>query len=937
MRADASVSPAGTRTIPELIINSPYAAPEEHWSYDRETRLFHRLPGRRPAGFVRATPHAQGFDDPGVFVELPLVNQIRGRVAEWRAAGYAGVSGTTRRLLEHWRDPEQRPSDRRLFFCQLEAIETMLWLAEAPAAARQGVKIPGDGGAFVRHCAKMATGTGKTAVMAMLIAWQVCNKVAQPQDARFSKYIFVVAPGLTVKNRLQVLLPAGERNFYQEFGLVPAGMLDQLRQARILIANWHALMPLDPAAGPKVRKLGPESDEAFVRRALGELASGRNIVVINDEAHHAWRVAPKSQMKGVSKEEIEEATQWVGGLDRIHKRRDILRCYDLTATPFAPTGRASGEETLFGWVVSDFGLSDAIESGLVKTPRVVVRDDGRTAATFRSRLYHLYGDPEVKDDVNRKAEPHEPLPRLLVNAYDLLGKDWLETRKLWRKAKLKTPPVMITVANRTETAARIQYAFAHGKIHIEELCDVQRILHIDSRVLAKAEAREEAGQAEMFGEGESEGDEREPARLSKKDQAELLRRTVDTIGRKGEPGEQIQNVISVGMLSEGWDARTVTHIFGLRAFSSQLLCEQVVGRGLRRTEYDVDPGSGRFRPEYVNIFGVPFTFLPHEGGDDVIPPPPEPKTRVEALAERQALAITWPNVVRVDHELTRRLVLDMAKVKPLYLDAAATATRAELAPILEGKAFAQLSRIDLEDLARRFRTQKIIFEAAADLYAQMQGAWKGGREWLLGQLVALVEQFMASDKIRIEPALFERDPLRRRLLLTFHMTELVQHIADAVRCENSERLRLEFDRERPIHSTADMPTWYTSRPCHTTERSQISVCVFDSGWEATEAFLLEMDERVEAWAKNDHLGFEVLYHFAGVTRKYRPDFLIRLRSGAMLVLEVKGQETPEARAKRAALEEWVRAVNADGRWGRWAAAVSRHPKDLEGLLAGGCD
>jgi len=317
----------------------------------------------------------------------------------------------------------------------------------------------------------------------------------------------------------------------------------------------------------------------------------------------------------------------VGGLDRIHRARGILMCYDLTATPFAPTGRKSGEDTLFEWIVSDFGLNDAIESGLVKTPRVVVRDDGELNSKYKSKFYHIYTDLEVKPDLNRKAEPHTPLPDLVGKGYYFLGKDWLETAKSWKEGKIKTPPVMITVANITHTAARVQYAFAHKRIRIEELCDPEKILHIDSKVLDEAEAQEEPAElqveAEAVDEGGEEADEagEENAeengtgpkkKLTKKDRAELLRKTVDTIGRDGQPGEQIQNVISVGMLSEGWDAKTVTHIMGLRAFTSQLLCEQVVGRGLRRTSYEVDPKTGLFQPEYVNIFGVPFTFLPHE-------------------------------------------------------------------------------------------------------------------------------------------------------------------------------------------------------------------------------------------------------------------------------------------------------------------------------------
>jgi type III restriction enzyme len=547
--------------------------------------LFTREPERRKAGYVRASEKSRTFDDPGIFIELPLVNQIRPRVKAWREADYPGASGITKRLLHHWRDTEQRDSNRRFFFCQLEAIETLIWLTEAPASERVGIEVPSDGGPFSRLCCKMATGSGKTILMSMLIAWQVLNKVTYPQDKRFSKNILLIAPGLTVKNRLRVLVPGEPGNYYTEFQIIPPGLEDKLRQGqtcRVLIRNWHKLDWESEEQIKKKRsvdKRGPKSDEAYVRDVLEEMASAQNILVINDEAHHAWRVPPKSRIAGVSKEELNEATKWVGGLDRIQRARGILTCFDLTATPFAPTGKKSGQETLFSWIVSDFGLNDAIESGLVKTPRVVVRDDGKLGADYKSRFYHIYSDPDVKTDVNRKAEPQVPLPGLVVSGYYFLGKDWLETARAWKKAKQPTPPVMITVANTTHTAARVEYALTHKRINIEELCDPERILHIDSNVLKQAEEEDEPVQlglgpatsaeenSDEADSGESNGPEANGdvprKKLSKKEQAELLRRQVDTVGIKGQPGEKIQSVISVGMLSEGWDAKTVTHIMGL--------------------------------------------------------------------------------------------------------------------------------------------------------------------------------------------------------------------------------------------------------------------------------------------------------------------------------------------------------------------------------------
>ena len=931
-------------TIDRLIINSPYEEPQRHWRYDRETRTFELVEGhRRPAGYVVATPGSKSFDDPGNFVEIGLVNQIRPRVKAWREAGYPGVTSITKRLLEHWTNPENFDR-RRFFFCQLEAIETLIWLTEAAPRERTGIEIPGDGGAFIRECCKMATGTGKTVVMAMVIAWQILNKVANAQDARFSRNVLVIAPGLTVKKRLEVLYPSAEGNYYEAFDIVPSALLDKLRQGKVLVRNWHALAWESEEQIQKrkgVDKRGAKSDEAYTREVLGEMANARNILVINDEAHHAWRLNPEAVGKYMRQRDLKdsaaEATVWIGGLDRLNRTRGILKCYDFSATPFAPSGKRSDEETLFGWIVSDFGLNDAIESGLVKTPRVVIRDDAiPDAKTYKSRLYHIYNDPEVKDNLNRRAEPEEPLPDLVLNAYYLLGYDWRVTWEAWRKVGLPTPPVMITVCNRTETAARVKHAFDSRRIHIDELCDPTRILHIDSKVLEQAESQEDEAQpieASSENAADEDSQESEHRKLTRAQQAELLRRMVDTVGKPGEPGEHIQHVISVGMLSEGWDAKTVTHIMGLRAFTSQLLCEQVVGRGLRRTSYELNPQTGLFEPEYVNIFGVPFTFLPHEGGQDGPPLPPKPKTAVEPDPAKAQFEIRWPNVVRIERVFQPMLTLDWSKLQRLQLDAAQTAQIAELAPMLEGKPdVTQIEQIDLKRLAQEFRTQRIIFETARDVFDQMKHTWRGSREVLLAQLVRIVEQFIVSDQINISPSLFDQDPLRRRLIITLNMSRVVAHVWGAVRQDNTERLIPVFDRDHPIRSTGEMRTWYTGKPCEKTKKSHINVCVYDSTWEASDAYVLDNSDQVAAWVKNDHLGFEVLYVYQGIVRKYRPDFLVRLTNGDYLVLETKGQNTEQDRVKYRYLDEWVQAINAHGGFGHWRWAVVQHPGEIRDVL-----
>ncbi|MCK4734993.1 MAG: DEAD/DEAH box helicase family protein, partial [Methanophagales archaeon] len=784
-----------------------------------------------------------------------------------------------------------------------------------------------------RLCSKMATGSGKTIIMAMLIAWQILNKVTYPKETKFSKSVLVVAPGLTVKSRLQVLKPSDENNYYQQFDIIPAGMYDKLRQGKIKIVNWHALSPLDLDAGPKVVKKGEESDEAFTRRVLEDFSTSKNIFVINDEAHHAWRVNPEAVGKYTRqrdlKDSAEEATIWVEGLDRIHKTRNILKCFDFTATPFYPSGKKVTEEVLFGWIISDFGLNDAIESGLVKTPRVVIRDDGRLTKKIKSRFYHIYNDPEVKANLNRKAEPRDTLPDLVTNAYYYQGLDWLETFKNW-KGKVETPPVMITVCNRTETAARVEYAFNKGKIRVEKLKNPEKTLRIDSKILKEAESKEEATEIEKEKAEEDEGRKK----LSKKEQAEFLRLQVDTVGKKGKPGEQIQNVISVGMLSEGWDAKTVTHIMGLRAFSSQLLCEQVVGRGLRRTSYEVNQENGLFEPEYVNIFGVPFTFLPHEGGDDTPPAPPKPKTRIYVDATKKEYEIKWPNVIRINHIYTPTLTLNIPKVKRLELRPEETPLRTELAPFIEGKPdVTKLSEINLSDeevekVLKVLRRQRLIFEISREVYDQVQPTWTGNKEYLLIQLVKIVEDFIDSNKLVIKSKTYQED-LRKRLLILLNINRIVQHIFNAIRFENTEDLVPIFDKENPIRSTSKMMTWYTSKPCEITEKSQISHVVFDSSWEASEAFELDRNEDVVSWAKNDHLGFVINYVYRGVVHNFYPDFLIKLSNGKMLILEVKGMDDQQNKTKREYLDEWIKAVNSDGRFGQWCWDVSFRTSDIK--------
>jgi len=905
------------KQIDKLILCSPYKEPHVHWKYELATQEFFQAEGRRPAGYTIAS--SQNI---GEFIELPLVNTIRRRIKEWKENNRPGLTGISRELLEYWEDDKQRTYP--LFFCQLEAIETIIFLNEAPDHFRTGISIPKDGGDFLRWCCKMATGSGKTIVMAMLIAYNILNKVSYKQDIRFSKNILVVAPGLTVKSRLTVLYPSDENNYYKEFSIVPPTMMDKLRQGQILVINWHMLSwdtqeKLNEKAQKRQlrsvdkRRYMEVSDSTYAKLVLGEMSKSNNILVINDEAHHAWRTAAESKEKQVKREDIDN-TVWVGGLDKLHRQVKILRCHDFSATPFAPTGKRTSELGLYDWIISDFGLNDAIESGLVKTPRVVFRDDGKYTSDYKSRLYHIYNDDEVREDLNQKQVVKEtPIPDLVKNAYNLLGSDWLRTKQEWIKRGIKIPPAMITIANTTATSERIKFYFDSSECEVKELCDINKTLQIDSEILNQIENEDE----NLSG--------------SKKLLAEQLREKVDTVGKVGQPGEQMQNVISVSMLSEGWDAKNVTQIMGLRAFSSQLLCEQVIGRGLRRISYEFDENQ-MLEPEYVNVFGVPFSFIPHEGGVS-IPRPPKPKYQIEPVNEKLSFEIKFPNILRVDTVYKSSLSIDYNEIKSIVIDPNDSITVAELAGVIQNNVVpAALTDIDLKEYSERFRLQSVIFRVATNIYSREKPNWRGNEYDFLAQLLRLTEEFINSNKIIIKTDLFNRDKVRKNILLTLNISRIIQHFWVSIKDQNAAVLTPVFDNEKPIRSTLDMPTWYTSKPNEWHKKCHINFTVFDSTWEANNAGIIDKHESVRAFVKNDHLGFIIKYHYKGVIRNYIPDYIIELNNGDKLILEVKGQDNDENRVKREFLNLWIRAVNETNRFGKWHWAVVFNSSEIYDIL-----
>ncbi|MBI5328640.1 MAG: DEAD/DEAH box helicase family protein [Deltaproteobacteria bacterium] len=475
--------------VDEPIINNPFEAPREYWIYEEGQPK--RMSGRRPAGYYFRTgkrPDAQiGLFVEEQFKELELVNKIRQKVKEWREQGYKGATSVTERLLQHWNSPER---ESKLFFCQIEAAETIIYLTEILPKNPKGITIPPDVPLesdiakgykpLTRYGCKMATGSGKTIVMAMLAAWFVINKAQYRQDKRFSDAVLFVCPNRTINERLQVLIPSKPNNYYDKFDIVPRSIMDMLTKGNFFVTNWHAFLPVDDSRRRSVIQRGVESEKAFCSRVLKELGGKENILVFNDEAHHAYRPKEfeisdlKSQITAEEvkklKEEKEEATVWIGGLDKINFARKINFCVDLSATPFYIQGSGYPEGSPLPWLTSDFGLVDAIESGIVKIPRVPVDDNSGQPVPKYFQLWKTINEslPASEMATQRRKPKPESIFREAEGALATLASEWKKTFEDFRRDKQPVPPVMICVCDNTDLAELI-YEYISGEKKISDL------------------------------------------------------------------------------------------------------------------------------------------------------------------------------------------------------------------------------------------------------------------------------------------------------------------------------------------------------------------------------------------------------------------------------------------------------------------------------------
>ncbi|XHO84307.1 DEAD/DEAH box helicase family protein (plasmid) [Azospirillum sp. A29] len=881
----------------------------------------------------------------------------------------------TQRLLEHWRD--HRFAGPRPFFCQIEAVETIIWLTEvAPRrAVTKGLldqiakaNEEANPGLF-RLAMKMATGSGKTTVMAMLIVWQAVN-AAHKTSKNFSRAFLIITPGITIRDRLRVLLPSESDNYYETREIVPPEMLPHIRRAEIVIANYHAFQHRETLEATKISRSllqgnqrepikTLETDAQMLARACGKLLSYDRVTVINDEAHHCYRHKvggdDEGTLTGDDKKEAaaneEAARLWITGIETLDRAlpNGVRAVYDLSATPFFLRGSGYPEGYLFPWVVSDFSLMDAIESGIVKLPRVPVTDNlaQTNSVVYRDLWQHIGKDLPKTAAAAGKLSPFS-LPQKLQTALNALYSHYEGEFERWRRAGIGVPPVFIVVCQNTaisklvfewiagfergDAAEGERASFHAGHLELFRNYDDQgarlprpRTLLIDSRQIESGDAldksfRDAAGpEIEQFkremairaGAASAQGEASESA---------LLREVMNTVGREGRLGERIRCVVSVSMLTEGWDTNTVTHILGVRAFGTQLLCEQVVGRGLRRQSYDLNPKTGLFDVEYADIMGIPFDFA--AAPQTTKPVKPKPITRVHAIRERAGLEIVFPRVTGYRRDLpSDRLEAVFTEDSRLVI------TPADIGPtsvVMEGIVGAGVTITP--QVLERLRPSEISYNLAKHLlFTHFRDEDGFPKQHLFPQIQRLARRWLDGGYLdtRGVPigAILYQDQLARA----------AEKIDIACTRGSDGRMLAVLDPYNPRGSTRHV-NFITSKPCWTTgarpPKCQISHVVLDSSWEEQLALTLEEHPRVLAYAKNQAMGFEIPYLESGTMRRYLPDFLVRLDDGGdtplTLVLEVKGLRDESDKAKAQTTRDlWVPGVNALGGWGRWGFAEFR--------------
>ena len=983
------------RIIANPIINSPYRPPDRYFRFDIDGITNEVLEGRRPSSYFVPVPRPRKrgqqlqLDFPELTADQirlnDFVNQVRDRVEIWRKQGRQHVTPVTRRLLEYWTDPER---DNPILFCQREAAETAIYLAEAAQKGgdvwirnRLAEENTEHNAGLHRIALKMATGSGKTVVMAMLIAWQTLNKAASPNDARFAKRFLVITPGLTIRDRLRVLLPEHADNYYKLRDLVPADLRTDLSQAKIVITNFHALQRRETKQGRSIGSLTKqmltgsssapspfqESWGTMVNRVCRDLGGTSGVVILNDEAHHCYQgrqddpeadAATDKSLTGDEKTEAQHnskaARVWFTGLRAISEKLGVKAIYDLSATPSFLSGSGYREGTLFPWVVSDFALVEAIESGIVKIPRVPVDDDAKSVNVAFLNLWPSIGPDLPKKSRKEGTVTPDHMPAVLegaltalYNSYEKAFADWQDSEA----AKNGDPaPVFIVVCSNT-TVSKMVYDFiagwekpvGHGSTVLVPgklglFSNVQNgqwmsrphTILVDSEQLESGEGLKDDFKkvaATAIEEFKAEYSRRVPGRRGEEvDDAQILREVMNTVGKKDKLGEPVRCVVSVSMLTEGWDANTVTHILGVRAFGTQLLCEQVVGRGLRRRSYATDE-NGFFTPEYADVYGVPFQFMPTVAKTKDLEI--KPTRLVHAEPERAVARIVFPCLAGYRIELPD---------EPLFAEfterSALTLTTEDLPThVVVSGLIGAIGDHTLGDLKRK-RNQEIAYALGQRIMEQLDHG-QDPRPWYFPQVLAITKEWLASC-VRYEGGAFPG-----MLLIAQYADQAARRILhDSITIQKGNRTPLirPMFRQGERTGTTDDVDFFTTKQVYPTssERCHVNLVVLDGAggntWEKEVAEILEALPQVAAYVKNDHLGFVIPYTIQGRSHEYYPDFLVRLKERdddqvRTLIVEVSGglkKAAPTKEKADTARNLWVPAVNNVGGYGRWAYCEVRH-------------
>jgi type III restriction enzyme len=1027
--------------VEEPIINSPFVAPTQHWRIEkglppvkadgrRPGSYYYRVPAGAARGRQRKTQLALLAEtDIGQLEELHLVNWLRRAVAEWRHADYPGISAVTRELLQLWRAGSDQRA-QRLFFAQIEAAETIIFLVDAEERFKRGLpRIPLDEPgimakaaglrAFTRYACKMATGTGKTTVMGMLAAWSILNRLAMPSDERFSDTVLVVCPNVTIRERLRELDPAlGDLSLYRTRQLVPPHRMEDLRRGEVMVANWHRLAKQETnsvngdaarvvrtgEAVRVVRNAGKanetvetryfESDRAWLKRIRDELGTGRgrssHWLIFNDEAHHAYRRGEASDTRSLDEAEDEdrgalakknarEATVWIEALDRIHKlvggrKKGVRLCLDLSATPFYIQGSGNEVGKPFPWIVSDFGLLDAIESGLVKVPQLPARDITGSEEASYFNIWRWVEQRAQEDGHGTQLTP-ELVMTYATAPINQLAQDWHQRFLEWREAQQgelhPVPPVFIVVCRDTRVARAVYDWLAEGKgaaaapPWFRNAPGREMTVRIDSRVVEDMEAggtQDETRRLRFI--LDTIGKKTWPGDKVPEEWAELVRRhnekTADGDEEAGAhatsnglsrwldervpPGRDIRCIVSVAMLTEGWDANTVTHIVGLRPFGSQLLCEQVIGRALRRQSYALDEATDRFAEETARVFGVPFELVPFKvaKGTNGKPPPPPPK-HIFSVPTKSRYAITFPLVEGYFSPGEVRFQVDWAALPTLTLDPMEIPDQVQLNSLTapEGALCAygpgERPLMTLTEWRGQFREQQVAFRLAREVVRR----WRDEQaapdadgdpalpaQTLFPHLVSAARRFLADrSKLICKGTANPVDVL----LVNKYAQTAVDHLFTALR-QGTRTAQGELPRI-PLGAAGRGATGYvdfhTTKPICPAAKCHLNAMVADTEkWEQSAGFVLDTHPAVARWVKNEHLGLRIPYRKHGVPANYLPDFIVVLETGLTLLTEVKGRYADDADLKAKAAQRWVAAVNRTREYGTWRYLVITDPPKL---------